>query len=382
MTERLYYKDSHLETFTAKVLACEIKGDIYGIVLDRTAFFPEGGGQYADTGFLNDDEVLDVQESDGKIYHYLRMPLLVGSTVNGRINYGERFVKMQQHTGEHIVSGLVHTCFGYDNVGFHLGTEEVTLDFNGPLTEDNLRQIERKANEAVASNIQVEVFNPSLEERKHLEYRSKIQIDGELRIVKIPGYDVCACCAPHVSYTGEIGMIKLTGATKYKGGTRVQMLCGFRALEDYNEKEKNIIQISRLLSAKPYETFEAVRGLQNELREVRQRGIQFQDMYLKLKFLDIFNSRGSFLIFEDHLDMNVVRKHINEGVEKCSGICGAFIGNDDEGYAYILGSKTVDLRDFLKDFHRTFPGKGGGRPEMVQGSASGSESQFRQYFSH
>ena len=379
MTERLFYEDSHLDSFTAEVTACVAKGGSYGVVLDRTAFFPEGGGQYADTGFLNALEVMDVQEADNEIYHFLTQPLEVGEKVHGRINASQRFIKMQQHSGEHIVSGLVHKHFGFDNVGFHLGTDESTLDFNGFLTEENLRKIEQEANEAVVSNRKIEIFYPSQEERAELEYRSKIQIDTDLRIVRIPGYDVCACCAPHVVYTGEIGLIKLVSASKYKGGTRVHMLCGFRALEDYNKKEKNITEISALLSAKPYETADAVRHVQKELMDVKQKGISFQNKYLNLKFSYIDQGVGHFLFFDDPMDMNLVRKYINEGMNHCDGICGAFIGNDKNGYNYILGSKTIDLRNLLKEFHQMFPGKGGGRPEMVQGSVAGDKNQLQQY---
>lgn len=379
MTERLFYEDSHLDSFTAKVTACVAKGGSYGVVLDRTAFFPEGGGQYADTGFLNALEVMDVQEEDCEIYHFISQPLEAGTKVHGRINAFQRFVKMQQHTGEHIVSGLVHKHFGFDNVGFHLGTEESTLDFNGFLTEENLRKIEKEANEAVVSNLKVEIFYPSQEDRADLEYRSKIQIDTDLRIVRIPGYDVCACCAPHVVYTGEIGIIKLVGASKYKGGTRVRMLCGFRALEDYNKKEKNITEISGLLSAKPYETADAVRHVQKELMDAKQKGISFQNKYLDLKFSNLDKGLGHFLFFDDHMDMNLIRKYINEGMDHCNGICGAFVGNDNNGYNYIFGSKTIDLRNLLKEFHQIFPGKGGGRPEMVQGSVSGNKNQLQQY---
>ena len=220
MTEKLFYEDSHRTECVGKVLACEEKKDHYEIVLDQTVFFPEGGGQYADTGTLGEAKVLDVHEKQGVIYHWCDRPVEVGSTVVGQIQWEERFEKMQQHSGEHIVSGLVHEKFGYNNVGFHLGGDYCTMDFDGPITKDELKEIERLANEAVYQNLKIEVSYPSKEELKNMEYRSKIEIDGQVRIVTIPEYDVCACCAPHVKDTGEIGMIKLVNMINYKGGER------------------------------------------------------------------------------------------------------------------------------------------------------------------
>ena len=239
MTEKLFYRDSHLKEFTAEVLSCEKRDGHYEVELDRTAFFPEGGGQYADTGVLDEMQVCDVQEKDGRIFHIMKDRservseyFTAGRRVSGRIDWEERFMKMQQHTGEHIVSGLVHARFGYNNVGFHLGSEDCTMDFNGAVTKEELQEIEQEANRAVWKNLPVQVLYPTEEELASMDYRSKIEIEGQIRIVVIPGYDVCACCAPHVNNTGEIGMIKLTGVQRYKGGVRVTMLCGVRALLD------------------------------------------------------------------------------------------------------------------------------------------------------
>ena len=232
-TEKLFYEDSHLKEFTAKVISCKPYKEQYKVVLDRTAFFPEGGGQYADTGMLDDVRVLDVHEKEGIIYHTTEKALEAGKTVTGKINWEERFEKMQQHTGEHIVSGLVHERFGYNNVGFHLGSDYCTMDFDGTLTKEQLREIELAANQAVWKNIDIVVTYPSKEELANMDYRSKIEIEGQVRIVTVPGYDVCACCAPHVKKTGEIGMLKLVNMVNYKGGERITMLCGVRALKDY-----------------------------------------------------------------------------------------------------------------------------------------------------
>lgn len=203
MTEKLFYEDSHMVTFSATVVSCEQSGEVYEVVLDRTAFFPEGGGQYADTGRLDDAKVTDVQEKAGIIYHKTNQSLEIGKTVQGTIDWEERFSKMQQHSGEHIVSGIVHAVYGYDNVGFHMGKDAITMDFNGSISKEELKVIERKANEAVVKSLDIKVLYPAKEELDSIAYRSKIEIEGQVRIVEIPGYDVCACCAPHVKKTGE-----------------------------------------------------------------------------------------------------------------------------------------------------------------------------------
>ena len=289
MTEKLFYKDSHLSKFDAEVLSCvrakrqQVKdsfgrldgkaGEYYEIELDRTAFFPEGGGQYADTGVLymaDDDtcgldetarkkvQVLDVRERNGRIFHITDGFIEAKTAVKGSIDWEERFMKMQQHTGEHIVSGLIHAAYGYNNVGFHLGSEDCTMDFDGEITEEELRRIEAEANKAVWKNLKVFTHYPKKEELSQIEYRSKIEIEGQVRIIEIPGYDCCACCAPHVTYTGEIGLIKLGQAQRYKGGVRITMLCGVRAFSDYVRKEAQAKEISRLLCAKENEIADAV----------------------------------------------------------------------------------------------------------------------------
>ena len=373
MTEKLYYQNSHMREFDGQVVSCQWneKKGYYEVILDRTAFFPEGGGQYAETGFLNEIRVEDARERDGEVLHLVKEPLEPGMQVHGRIDFEDRFSKMQQHTGEHILSGLVHSTFGYDNVGFHLGQELVTMDFNGAFTEEELREIEWKANQAVAANLEIQVDFPSQEELDRLEYRSKKELTGQVRIVTVPGYDVCACCAPHVKRTGEIGIIRLVDAIKYKGGTRVTMVCGFRALKDYRVKEDNVREISRLLSAKPYEAAEAVRRLLAEAGQWREKALALQSRYMEQKLEEIEPGANHCIFFEEELDKNIARRFVDAGMSRCSGLCGLFLGNDETGYQFTLGSKTADLKTVLADFYQEFEGKGGGRGQMVQGTVTG-----------
>lgn len=413
MTEKLFYEDSHMRTFTAVVLECGPVGEgaleasaqaadtregerdpeasgrtgeipeekRYQIVLDRTAFFPEGGGQYADTGHLQADSevvrVLDVQERDGKIFHITDRPVPAGSTVSGQIDWAERFMKMQQHTGEHIVSGLVHARFGYDNVGFHLGSTDCTMDFNGEITREELHEIELRANEAAAANLDIQVSYPSGEELAGLEYRSKIEIEGRVRIVTIPGFDVCACCAPHVKKTGEIGVIKLTHVQRYKGGVRVTMLCGFRALADYDRKSESVRRISASLCAKEDEVAEAVEHLKEECARLKARLAEQQKEMLWLKARESDGEKGAVCLFESGLEGDGPRLLMNLVMERGHELCAVFCGNDEEGYRYVIGSVSLDLRKLVKELNAAFSGRGGGKPEMVQGSLKGTESELR-----
>lgn len=379
MTEKLFYENSYIQSFEAEVLACEKQEDYYEIVLDKTAFFPEGGGQSADRGFLNGIPVSDAREKNGIVYHITSQPIHPGTPVSGEIDFKERFSKMQQHTGEHIISGIVHRRFGWHNVGFHLGSEIVTMDFDGALNADELADIEYQANEIAFSNRKVEISYPAKEDLEKLEYRSKIEIEGQVRIVTIPGVDVCACCAPHVNNTGEIGMIKIVDAQKYKGGTRVSMLCGFRALHDYRTKERNINQISVVLSAKPDLSAEAVLRQKEELQHDKDRMIYFQGKYIEEKagrIPDGGDGHIGILLFEEDLDSGMMRKYVNLSVGKTDGISGCFVGDDQNGYRYVLGSETLDVRSISGEMNRDLDGKGGGKPGMVQGSVNGTKEQI------
>lgn len=377
MTEKLFYEDSHMITFFATVIACEKAGDYYEAVLSRTAFFPEGGGQYADTGRIDGIEVIDVQERDGYIYHKLPSPLEVGKEVEAMLDWEERFSKMQQHSGEHIVSGLVHQTYGYDNVGFHMGKDAVTMDFNGVLTKEQLKEIEKRANEAVVKNIDIQVLYPTKEQLKNMEYRSKIEIDGQVRIVVVPGYDTCACCAPHVKKTGEIGIIKLVGVQNYKGGVRVSMLCGFRALADYEEKSESVKAVSVMLSAKEKDIAEEVSRLKEEMECQKGKMAELQREILTYKVKALEDNQEIVIVFEPELTGSAPRELMNLILAKNTTVACVFSGNSTDGYRYVIGSKTLDTRIYAKALNEKFHGRGGGKPEMVQGSLWGNEMEIR-----
>ncbi|MDD3141538.1 MAG: alanine--tRNA ligase-related protein [Lachnospiraceae bacterium] len=379
MTEKLFYKDSHLREFRGNVLQCEIDGDNYKVVLDRTAFFPEGGGQTADKGTIDEIEVLDVREQSETIYHVVKEPIEIGKEIVGSIEWKDRFSKMQQHTGEHIVSGIIHKKFGYDNIGFHLGSEEVTMDFNGTITKEQLQDIEYEANEAVFRNILVEVDCPDKEALISMNYRSKIEIEGQVRIVTISGCDVCACCAPHVHNTGEIGLIKLIDLQNYKKGVRISMVCGLRALQNYQIKEKNTKEISILLSAKEALIADAVIRLKEENAGMKIKLANLQQEIFKMKIAKIPNQHVVCL-FEEILEGSGPRELVNMLMEKQVDIGAVFVGNEIDGFRYVIGSKTEDVRGFAKMFNEKFAGRGGGKQEMVQGSLIGTKEAITRCF--
>lgn len=368
-----------MKEFEARVLSCEAceEGGGFWTVLDQTCFFPEGGGQYADTGYLGETKVVDARERDGIVYHRTEAPLEPGELVRGRIDWEERFEKMQQHTGEHIVSGLVHSRFGYNNVGFHLGSDYCTMDFDGPISPEELREIEWEANRAVALDLEVIVQYPSKEELGHMEYRSKIEIEGQVRIVSVPGYDVCACCAPHVDRTGEIGLIKLVNRMNYKGGERITMLCGFRALRDYDSKLTAAREIGALLCEKEDQIAGAVRRQKEELEKQKYENGRLMHQLLVFRAKEIPVEGSMTAVFTDDIRGDVPRELMNLLLERGAFICGVFAAAGDGGWRYVIGSRQADVRPLGNALNSRFEGRGGGKPGMVQGTLTGSEADIR-----
>lgn len=389
-TRKLYDADSYKTHFTATVISCrpvpfteEEKNTfspLYEVILDQTFFFPEEGGQSSDTGTLNEVPVSYVSIENGVITHVTDAPFSIGDAIAGKIHWESRYSNMQQHSGEHIISGLIHSHFGYDNVGFHLGSQAVTLDFNGFLEEEQLLQMEDLANKAIYRNIEVLAEYPSEETLKSLNYRSKIELNEEVRIVTIPGYDVCACCAPHVKRTGEIGIIKIVDAIRHRGGIRISILCGSRAIEDFKQKQEQVYAVSKLLSAKPELIASAVERLKDENFSLKGEILSLQETLTQLKVSQIAEGTKNCCLFEESMDAPAHRKYVNMLAEKCSGICGVFVGNDGDGYRYIIASKYEDVRPINEKLKQSLNAKGGGGKEMVQGSLSGSRKDILALF--
>ncbi len=378
---KLFYEDIRQTDFEATVLSCELPPgkNTYAVTLDATAFFPEEGGQSADIGALNGQPVLDVQIKQDLIYHYVAEPLTVGSTVSGHVDWAQRFDFMQQHSGEHIVSGLVHNRFGYNNVGFHLSVNEVTLDFNGELTAEQLQEIETEANRVVYRNLPIQVTYPSAEELAALSYRSKIEIEGQVRIITIPGIDICACCAPHVATTGEIGLIKIVHAQNYKGGMRLTIVCGMRALEDYRTKQNSVTSISVALSAKQNQVADAVLRLKDDILKQKEKYNALQARYLNLSLsaLPAPEQSADAILFVDSMDSIAIRSTVNTLIESYSGYCAIFSGSETDGYQFIIGSKERDCNALAQNLRQKLSAKCGGSPTMIQGSVTASPDCIR-----
>lgn len=368
MTIRLYDQDSALLDFTATVTACYEKKGQYIITLNQTAFFPEGGGQGADHGMLGGVHVTDCHEHGGEVEHTTDGPLEVGAEIEGHVDAARRLDMMQQHSGEHIFSGLVCQLFGYDNVGFHIGSEAVTMDFNGPLTEADVRRVEQLANEIVWKNVPVETLLPDKEELDAMHYRSKKALEGTVRIVRIPGADICACCGTHVKQTGSVGQIKVMGWQKYKSGVRVSILCGRRALAEENTLLEQAKAASVALSCKQNELGSAVERLMAERDQLR-----FKSEQLGLQIFEMMAAQESAnevrVVVCDAIPASAVRKAAGK---LCVGAqMGLVLVPREEGYSFALSSQTVDVRPATKALCAAFGGKGGGPKDMTQGVLQG-----------
>lgn len=378
-TEKLYEDDSHLRQFTAKVLSCEEGPSGWEVRLDRTAFYPEGGGQPWDLGMLGGVQVTKVLERDGEVFHILDQQLEAGAEVPGEIDWPRRLDLMQQHSGEHILSGLVHQNFGYDNVGFHMGRETITVDFNGELEEQQLREIERKANEVVWQDLPVRILYPDKAALAALPYRSKKKLTGRVRVVEYPGVDLCACCGTHVARTGEIGLILLLSCVKFRGGVRIEMLSGGRALAYTEEVLAQNRKISNVLSAKPLETASAVQRTQDALTQVKYRLMQTEEQLFARK-AEALRSSGQAVLFEENLDPDGVRRLAIAVSQQCSGLAAVFSGDEERGYHYALYGEQGDLRLLSREMNAALDGQGGGKPTFVQGSVRAARAQIEDFF--
>lgn len=405
-TIRLYDNDAYATEFEATVLSCESKADtdnLYEVVLDQTLFFPEEGGQSPDKGVINGINVVDVQIKNGVITHTIDIAVTeneaggetdkietdkikldktkldvisAGSHVAGKIDWQHRFYNMQQHSGEHIFSGIVHSRFGFENVGFHLSDSIVTMDFSGVISPEDIADVEHEVNVAITKNIPIEITYPSKAELESLEYRSKIEIEGQVRIVTVPGYDVCACCAPHVKRTGEIGMLKVMNYQNYKGGVRISILCGFRALEAFRQKSEIISELMGIFTTNQEAIVDNVTKLKVANQSLKSELGTAKAELMDYKIASLPTDIDNAILFEADLDLNAARGCVNKLVEKYSGVSAVFTGNDDNGYSFIIGSKNVDCNNIAAALRNKLEARGGGKPVMVQGSVKAARKDI------
>lgn len=377
-TIALYDEDAFAKEFEAKVISCTEYENGYKVVLDRTLFFPEQGGQTSDIGVLGDGKVADVQIENDEIVHYTDIVYTVGDTVAGAIDWNHRFGNMQQHTGEHLFTGLAHNNFGADNVGFHLSDNTVTLDLNVELNLEQVRMIERLANEIIAQDIPVKAYYPDEATLATTDYRSKKEIEGAVRLVEIQGVDICACCAPHVKTTGQVGMLKVTSFGKYKGGTRVYIVCGFRALEDYNRRMDILTSAYQALNCKEDEVPEKINILIEDNKQQKYRISEIKAKILMEQIEKYPSELVDVTIFTEDLDTKNMREGVNALVEKHTGLCAIFSGDDENGYNFVIGSSTRDCSAIAAGLRELLGAKGGGSKQMAQGSIMATRSQIEQ----
>ena len=377
-TEKLFYADPFLTEFDARVLACEAVKDGFSVVLDRTAFYPEGGGQPYDTGVLGGAEVLDVHERAGVITHKCASPLPVGETVHGRLDWARRFDHMQQHSGEHIISGMLCSTFHCDNVGFHMGADVVTIDYNAPITWEQALEVERRANAYIWADHPIRIWYPSAEELAALPYRSKKELTGAVRITEFPGADRCACCGTHVTSSAQVGLLKLLSCQKFRDGVRLELVCGRRALDYLSACWEQARQIGQALSVKPETSAAAVERMQGELLTAKERAARLEEQVFAHTAAQ-YAGAGDVLLITEALEGDGVRRLCDAVAQSAGGRCAVFAGADG-AYKYAVIHAGQDIRALVKDMNTALHGRGGGRDGFAQGSAACTAEEIRAFF--
>lgn len=376
MTRRLYYEDGQCLQFSATVIGCQQMQNRFAVTLNQTAFYPEGGGQPADHGTLNGITVLDIQEQCGEVVHLCNTPLAPGSIVEGKVDAVWRRDLVEQHSGEHIISGLICSHFHCHNVGFHIGSDVVTIDFDTECTLEQLLPIEAEANRLIRENLAVEIFTPSSTALAKLDYRSKKALDGPVRLVRFPHADLCACCGLHVTHTGELGLLKLLSCSRSRGGVRITFLCGARAIKYVNQIWKQNQKISRLLSATPLETAAAVTRLLEENTTLRLRLSQAEEASFAARAAAL-RGTGSQLLLDGSLSPDSARRLATAVASEAGGSCAVFTGDDNTGYQYAIVSSTRDLRTLVPLLNHTLRGRGGGSSNCIQGIVQASWQEIQ-----
>lgn len=377
--EKLYEQDPYLTKFIGQVESCVESKKGYDVILHETAFYPEGGGQPYDIGTLGGAHVLEVHERDGRVVHTCDSPLEVGSQVEGQIDWARRFDLMQHHSGEHIVSGLAHQKWGCDNVGFHMGSDVITIDLNVELTQAQVQELEGEVNRYIWEDHPIVITYPTQEELSVLEYRSKKALTGRVRIVSFPGADTCACCGTHVATSGQIGLVKLLSVQKFRDGVRIELVCGGRAVDYLNRAMEQNHRVSQLLSAKLFETSAAVQRLLDENAVLKSAVMTLQDEHFATLSGQYANV-GDVLLFEDGLDANGLRRLCDSVLQSCGGRCACFSGTEEQGYKYAVGQRGGDLRALNREMNQVLEGRGGGKPDFIQGSVHRGRAEIEAFF--
>ncbi len=377
MTQKLYYENQYIKEFEAEVISCEKRDDEkYDVVLTKTAFFPEGGGQDADSGKIDGVHVEYVFEKGDDVCHITEKAVEVGKNVKCEIDYKKRFRLMQIHSGEHIFSGTAHELYGAENTGFHVGHDGVVVDFDRVLTPEQIEKVEKITNEIIWQNRRISSSFPTADEAERISFRSKKEISGQIRLITIENCDICACCGIHTKSTGEVGILKVISSAKKRQGSSLTMLIGQDAFFDYQAKHRQLAMISSSLALKPLEVAEGVEKLKNEIASLKYEMGQMKLNIFKEKIESYTGETG--IIFEKDLTPDEVRKMCDMLAEKVT-VAAVFCGDDDSGYKYTIASRKKDLRQLAKNFNSSCAGRGGGKPEMVQGTASECREKIEKF---
>lgn len=376
----LFYTNPYLREFDATVVACTEGKKGFEVVLDNTAFYPEGGGQPADLGTLGEAKVSDVRRQNGVIIHITDKALEVGATVHGVLDWERRYDNMQNHTGEHVLSGVINHAFGYENVGFHMHDDAITIDMDGPMTDDDVKAMEKAANDMIKADIAVDISFPSAEERSAMGFRSKKELTGKVRIVNIPTADCCACCGTHVKSTQEVGIIKVLSASKHRGGTRIEFVCGDRALRDFTKKHDEVIKASRLLSVKPDEVAAAVEKTLQTLVARDERIAQMNQRYFEMKTAMLPADQTILTLFEEGLtpfELKLFATQVAESkkAQVTAVFAPATAADGAVVYNYVIAWDDARLREASKTLNQRLNGRGGGK-DMVQGSFKAARAEI------
>lgn len=376
MSYKIYYDDSFIKDFTATVISCEKQDDRWAVVLDKTAFYPEGGGQPCDKGYMEaDDEIIDVREvkeKGEKIIHYCNAPVSCGQVISGHIDWRRRFDFMQQHTGEHMFSGVVHSMFGYNNVGFHMNEKDVVVDFDGVLSRQDIQAVMDKCNEIVWANQPVIAYFP--DNVQEMEYRSKKALQGDIRIVKAGDADVCACCGTHTATTAQAGPIVALTFSSYKGGTRISMLCGKRAIDYLKKQNDNCYEISHLLSSPVNNITSAVSSRLKEIDRLKLQLSQCKKQLIEMWAQEMTAQEGICAVEKAELDSSEIQSFTLMLANRAD-IAAVISPQSAGGCKICVISQSVNTNGLGKHISSYLGGKGGGKPGIYQGVTEKSCSQ-------
>ena len=378
-TIKLYEQDPMMHTFSATVVDCQETAKGILVVLDQTAFYPEGGGQAADHGTISGVHVGDVREQNGVIYHTCDASISVGTTVTGTLDWARRFDHMQHHSGEHILSGILCHDYTCDNVGFHMGTETVTIDYNADISWEQALLAQEKANAIIWTNAPVEINYPDAPALEALSYRSKKALTGNVRIVTFPQADCCACCGTHVVQAGQVGLIKVLSCQKFRGGVRIELVCGQRAMAYFEQLLTQNRTIGQQLSVKPLETATAVFQQSTTLATTNDELLALETK-LFARIAKDYEHKGDVVLFQETMSSNALRRLTTAVAGVCDGRVAVFAGEDGRyGFGLSL-PQDAEFSPFVKSMNTALSGRGGGKDGFAMGSVATTKTEIENFF--